>query len=72
MTLLQSIVPSSGSVTVTLYFTVSPNSKKPPLGGRVSAIVGAVLPAMMSMLVVPVLAAGVGHREPRGVVAGVV
>ena len=36
----QSIVPSSGSVTVTVYLTWSPNSKKPPFGGSVMVTVG--------------------------------
>ena len=47
--------PSSTSVTVTVYLMVSPNSKKPPLSGSCRSTTGVVLPATMSMLVVPVL-----------------
>ena len=46
----QSIVaPSSGSVTVTLYGIVWPQSKKSPSIGTSIVIVGAVLPTVMTV-----------------------
>ena len=62
-------VPSSASVTVTVYLMVSPNSKKPPLSGSCRSTVGAVLPATMIDVRRAGLAVGVGHRQLRGVVA---
>ncbi len=50
----QSIVPSSGSLTVTAKFTLSPQSNNPPPGGAVMVRVGAVLPEVMVTLAVPV------------------
>ena len=40
----QSIAPSSGSVTVTVYGIRSPHAKKSPSTGVLMTIVGAVLP----------------------------
>jgi hypothetical protein len=50
----QSIVPSSGSVTVTWNGTVSPKPKKPPLTGASSFTAGSVLPAVTTTLAAPV------------------
>ncbi len=54
-TFAQSIVPSSGSVTVTVNFTWSPNSNRPPSGGRLIFTVGAVLPTTIGTFAVAVL-----------------
>ena len=53
VTRLQSIVASSGSVTVTVYGISSPQSKMPPWTGTVSSTVGRVLPALMTIVEVP-------------------
>jgi hypothetical protein len=44
---LQSIAPSCGSVTVTVYGMSSPQSKKLPSTGVVMVTVGAVLPTVI-------------------------
>ena len=54
-TRLQSIVPSSGSVTVTVYGIRSPKSKKSPSSGVVTVTVGAVLPTVIVVVFVSVL-----------------
>ena len=48
---LQLIDGSSGSVTVTLYWIVSPKENRPPSSGAVTVTVGLVLPAVMTVLV---------------------
>ena len=53
VTFEQSIVPSSGSVTVTAKFTLSPKEKRPPAGGAVIVNDGMVLPEVMVTLAVP-------------------
>src|SRR5918995_1938502 len=54
VTFWQSIgVPSSGSVTVTLYGISSPHSKKPPWTGTVRSTSGRVLPAVTTTVDVP-------------------
>ncbi len=58
VTFEQSIVPSSGSVTVTLNGTWSPKPKTPPLAGVTSFTVGAVLPAVTTTLAAPVRPVG--------------
>ncbi|RGC66058.1 hypothetical protein C5N14_25410 [Micromonospora sp. MW-13] len=58
MTLAQSIVPSSGSVTVMLNGTVSPKEKSRPLPGLFTVTVGAVLPTVMVTLALPVAPCG--------------
>ena len=63
-------VPSSGSVTVTVYATWSPQSKKPPSGGSVMVTVGAVLPTVTGTFAVAVRPLGVGDGQLGGVVAG--
>ena len=54
VTRLQSIVPSSGSVTVTVYGISSPQSKMPPwIGHGQRRPSGRVLPAVMTTVEVP-------------------
>ena len=48
---LQLIDGSSGSVTVTLYCSLSPKENRPPSSGAVTVTVGEVLPEVMSVLV---------------------
>ena len=55
VTRLQSIGPSSGSVTVTVHGTVSPQLKKVPDSGEVTFTVGAVLPTVISRVSTAVL-----------------
>ena len=55
VTRLQSIVPSSGSVTWTVYGISSPQSKMPPWIGTVSSTTGRVLPTLMTTVDVPAL-----------------
>ena len=55
VTRLQSIVPSSGRVTVTVYGMFCPKSKKSPSTGVVIVTVGAVLPTVMTVLLESVL-----------------
>src|SRR3954454_3138422 len=47
VTSLQLIDGSSGSVTVTLYWILSPKENRPPSIGPVTVTVGRVLPAVM-------------------------
>ncbi|MGB3441419.1 MAG: hypothetical protein WBA97_21930 [Actinophytocola sp.] len=54
----QSIVPSSWSVTVSEYGTVSPKSNMPPCTGPVNRTVGSVLPEVTATLATPVLPVG--------------
>lgn len=56
ITLEQSIVPSSGSVTVTVYGTRSPNSKNPPFG-TLRVTTGRVLPTVTSVVATAVVPA---------------
>ena len=51
VTSLQLIDGSSGSVTVTLYWILSPNENSPPSIGAFTTTVGLVLPAVMTVLV---------------------
>ena len=44
------ITPSSGSVTVTANGILSPNANVPPSGGTLIAMLGLVLPAVMTVL----------------------
>ena len=44
---VQSIGPSSGSVTVTENGMLSPKANRPPSSGTVTVTVGAVLPAVI-------------------------
>ncbi len=48
---LQLIDGSSGSVTVTLNWILSPKANRPPSSGAVTTTVGLVLPAVMTVLV---------------------
>ncbi len=57
VTLAQSIVPSSGSVTVILYGTVSPKSANWPSSGMSIVTVGRVLPATTTSVSTPVMPA---------------
>ncbi len=54
VTRLQSIGPSSGSVTVISYGTMSPNAANWPSSGTVIVTVGRVLPAVIGMVSKPV------------------
>jgi hypothetical protein len=54
----QSIVPSSGSVTVTENGTVSPKLTSCPFAGEVIVTVGAVLPTPIWTFAVPVAPCG--------------
>ena len=58
VTLVQSIVPSSGSLTVTWNGTVSPKENSCPATGWVRFTVGAVLPDVTTRLAVPVSPSG--------------
>ena len=58
MTRAQSIVPSSGSVTVIWNGTVSPKENSWPLAGVLMVTVGAVLPTLICTLAVPVAPCG--------------
>ena len=58
MTRAQLIVPSSGSVTLTVNGTVSPKLNSCPSAGAVSVTVGAVLPTVTTRLAVPVSPVG--------------
>ena len=51
LTSLQLIDGSSGSVTVTLYWIMSPKENRPPSSGASTTTVGLVLPAVMTVLV---------------------
>ena len=51
LTSLQLIDASSGSVTVTVYGILSPKANMPPSTGASTSTVGAVLPAVMIVLV---------------------
>ena len=55
ITWLQSIGPSSGSLTVTANGMESPKAKVPPSTGVVTVTDGAVLPTVMTVLAKPVL-----------------
>jgi hypothetical protein len=50
VTRLQSIAPSCGSLTVTVYGMPSPHSKKSPSVGTLTVTVGAVLPTVICMV----------------------
>ncbi len=52
------MVPSSGSVTVTLKGTASPNSNSWPSDGRCISTTGAVLPTVTCTLAEPVRPVG--------------
>ncbi len=58
LTLAQSTVPSSGSVTVIRNGTVSPKAKISPASGLSMVTVGAVLPTVIRTSAVPVAPCG--------------
>ena len=66
VTRLQSIGPSSGSVTVISYGTMSPNAANWPSSGTVIVTVGRVLPAVIGIVSKPVWPSRVGDGQ-RGV-----
>ena len=53
-TRLQSIVPSSGSLTATVNGMPSPNANVPPSTGTVTLTVGAVLPTVIVVVLASV------------------
>ena len=58
MTRLQSIAPSSGSTTLTVYGIDSPQTKKSPSTGVLIVTTGLVLPAVIVMVLMSWLPAG--------------
>ena len=63
------VEPSSASVTVILYGTMSPKAANWPSSGISIVTTGRVLPAVIATLSTPVGAARVGHAQRRGVAA---